>query len=208
MRTLLTLLAGWMLLVLCGCHAPLFKNPVGDPKNVRADASLSGFWTFDDHERTIFLHLTPWKDGWVEMIMTDNGSKGSSVFIFRGFPVKVGTKFYLNLKQVDIQSDGLLKQKHSEQKEWLLIRYEVDQKSNELKIWLMDNSAIRTAIKDEHIKGEFKNDEAVITESTENLVKILLDEKSEWLKGEPAILKKVELVPVEAKPSIEEKKSE
>jgi hypothetical protein len=106
------------------CDPALFKNPLTDPAQVKAEPKLTGTWGGRDSQTEFVFFVEPREDQHLDVLLVGRGAgDGIGNIGFDAFPSTVGGKTYLNMRE-KIFTDSFAN-KFTLKERYMLVRYEL-----------------------------------------------------------------------------------
>lgn len=172
-------LAVALMFFLAGCDDS--KNPLSNPKTAKPDDRLIGLWRGQgDKNGATYYHVgragEPFPASMLRIVeVTTDQGKVEPPEEYLAFPAVVEGKSYLNVV-VDAKQVKLLDQKGWNPdlvEAYTLLKYEVN--GDRCVVWLIDSDAEERAIRSGKIKGEFKQNLPMFTDTSENVARFVAE---------------------------------
>jgi hypothetical protein len=193
-----------VVVLLGGCDDS--ENPLSKPSESKPDDQLIGTWREVREKGGAFYHVgrlggkSP--ESVMRMIIVNRpGEAGEIRPPSQGavFPTTINGNNYLNIFGVSpemaeaIRGDGW---KDGAVTSYFLMKYEVQPDGKSLLLWPMSDSAKREFIKDGRIKGQIKqaghNSSTRLTDTTENVARLVAAEADKLYSGKPIEFRRVD----------------
>jgi hypothetical protein len=151
-----------MACIFTGCEV-FFLNPLSTPQDATLDNRLMGEWVSTDGKKTgdhIRFDQGPNMEMHISVFGDDITEQNPA---FTMFTTKLGKHYYMNLSPTD-EYKG---------KGYLIVRYTVS--GDELKVWILDDAKVKSAITHGKIKGQPGRvlGPTTVSDSTEKIVALI-----------------------------------
>jgi hypothetical protein len=179
------------------------KSPLSDPQQAKADARLAGVWRLEEGADVTYYHVGRLGEGFPKGMMgalwithSEGGKLAMDAVRTVVFPTTNAESTYLNVGVVDEGKWRASEEKPSKELRWhpeivegyFICKYQV--KGDTLVLQRMDADAKAQAIKSGVIKGRIDENNPIITDTTENLLRFVTAHDKELFK-ETMLLKRV-----------------
>ena len=181
-----------LLASLAGCKVDSV-NPISSLDNAQQDAALYGVWRYRDQDELTYVHIGPdysldsgtgaAENKRIKIILIDHSPNGMTEEDHVAHGSRVGKRRYLNVVQVE----------EDRPVGFVFVQYALLDK-NTLRFSLMDDEALKTAIRAGQIKGTIHGEglasETAITAESDEIENFLKKDGAR-LFGKPVVLKRV-----------------
>ncbi len=174
--------------ILSSC-VPESIHPLSDPKTAELDNRLIGVWRFtgDESDTYFYLHFGREKYNTMKVIYIVHEEDSDVDFLtFTMSPTIIDGEHYMNLRIID-SSEDYLEGKGG----YIFAKYEITRPKT-MSLWVIDAEKTEDAIKKGDLQGTIGEFSVEIMDTSENIVRYILSNKSDKLFGLMGQFEKIE----------------